>query len=465
MAYETRDATALASLVRRGEVSPLELLQAALERAEAWEALNALTLLSREAAERAIERGLPEGPLRGVPFLLKDLGAETRRWPSNLGSRVFANTTYSYDSTLVTRLDLAGLVTFGRTTAPEFGIGVATEAAVYGGPTLNPWNRDRTPGGSSGGAAAAVAAGIVPAAHGSDGGGSVRIPASCCGLFGFKPSRGLMPDGPEGGEGWGGMATDGFLTRSVRDGALLLDVSAGADGRAPYAPPALPGSFCEALAIPSTPLRIALCDTTLTGEPISGPCRDAARDVGRLLEAMGHHVEEARPDADVAAMMKAWVTIVACGTALVMEGRDESKLEPVARDAVRVGREVSGLRYLAAIETVHAFGRDMARFLERHDMLVTATLAEPPARIGRFDHGGEDYREFRERVFEYSPFCAAFNASGQPAASVPLHRHAGLPIGVHLAMGFGRDLELMRLCGELERAKPWADHLPVKRQT
>jgi amidase/6-aminohexanoate-cyclic-dimer hydrolase len=216
--YDDFDATGLAEGVAKGDFSPDELLSTALERVETLNpALNAVTQVQADRARANIAAGLPDGPLKGVPFLLKDLGAEAIGFPGNNGSRLLRNTTYSYNSTLVERLLSAGLVVFARTTSPEGGIGCATEAAVYGGPTRNPWNLDHTPGGSSGGSGAAVSAGIVPAAHGSDGGGSIRIPASSCGLFGFKPTRARLPDGPASGEGWGGMAIEGFLTRSVRD--------------------------------------------------------------------------------------------------------------------------------------------------------------------------------------------------------------------------------------------------------
>ncbi|MCA3521106.1 MAG: amidase, partial [Rhodobacter sp.] len=237
------DATETARNIARGDVSPEELLDAALAAVDRINpVLNAVVLVQEGAARKAIAEGLPRGPFRGVPFLIKDLGCEAVDFPSHNGSRLLANTRYRRDSAIFQRMRATGVVTFGRTTSPEGGIGPATEAAVYGGPTRNPWNPDHTPGGSSGGAGAAVAAGIVPFAHGSDGGGSVRIPASSCGLFGFKPTRARLPDGPYAGEGWAGMAIDGFLTRSVRDTAIMLDACEGADPGAPYcAPPLLRG--------------------------------------------------------------------------------------------------------------------------------------------------------------------------------------------------------------------------------
>ncbi len=301
--YDSKDGSGLAALVAEGATTPEALLDAALQRMGRLNPeLNAIVILADDVARRLIEAGLPQGPLRGVPFLLKDLGAEARDFPSHEGSRLMANSTWDRDSALYERLASAGLVTFGRTAAPEGGIGPATEAAVYGRPTRNPWDLERTPGGSSGGSGAAVAAGIVPAAHGSDGGGSVRIPASCCGLVGLKPTRARLPDGPYAGEGWAGMASDGFLTRTVRDTALLLDLTRGPDLGAPYRAPPLQGTFRDAIASPPPRLRVAVCDTRLDGTAIDPVCHDAVTDAARLLEGLGHVVEPARPEADHEAM-------------------------------------------------------------------------------------------------------------------------------------------------------------------
>ncbi len=474
--YEQYDMIGLAGLVADGETTPGELLDAALARVEALNPkLNAVTMLREDVARRSVADGLPDGPFRGVPFLLKDLGAEAVDFPSNNGSRLFADTVYGKDSAIFERLRKTGLVTFGRTTSPEGGVGPVTEAAVYGGPTRNPWNLDRTPGGSSGGAGAAVAAGIVPGAHGSDGGGSVRIPASSCGLFGFKATRARLPDGPYAGEGWAGMAIDGFLTRSVRDTAALLDATQGPDLGAPYVAPALDASFANALERNPQGLRVALLTTSLTGQPIHGECVAAAENAARLLERMGHHVEPARPDADTRGMMAAWTRIVACGSALSVRSAlakrglslADAPIETIARSAVAYAETVSGADYLEAINMVHAYGRELAAFFEDYDILLTATLAEPPAVIGRFNHAAGDYVDYRMgpgRVFDYSPYTAAFNASGQPAASLPLHWTAdGLPVGVHLAAAYGRDEMLMGLCARIEEAAPWFDRRPPLR--
>jgi amidase/6-aminohexanoate-cyclic-dimer hydrolase len=472
--FDISDMTDLAALVARGDCDAGALLDVALERmGRVNPDLNAVVLSFEETARRKIEEGLPAGPFQGVPFLLKDLGAEAVDYPSHNGSRLLANTTYTGDSAIYSRLAASGLVVFGRTASPEGGIGAATEAAVYGGPTRNPWDPSRTPGGSSGGSGAAVAAGIVPGAHGSDGGGSVRIPASNCGLFGFKATRARLPDGPFAGEGWAGMAIDGFLTRSVRDQATLLDVCEGPDLGAPYVAPPLPHSFIEACGRQPRSLRVALCETSLTGTAVHADCAQAAREAAALLEELGHAIELVpRLPADTDAMMLAWCKIVACGTALWIDrkleklGRElrDDDVEPLARSARDYARTLSGADYLAAVETVHAYGREVARFFKTYDLLLTPTMAEPPACIGRFGHDRPDYLDYRmgpDGVFRYSPFTAAFNATGQPAASVPTHwTDEGLPVGIHLAAPYGADLELMSVCAQIEQARPWRHRKP-----
>ncbi len=466
------DATALAGLVAKGDVSADELLDAALAAVAARNpAINAVVLIQEDVARAAIKAGLPRGPFRGVPFLIKDLGCEAVDFPSHNGSRLLRDTTYARDSAIYSRIRATGVVTFGRTTSPEGGIGAATESAVYGGPTRNPWHLDHTSGGSSGGAGAAVAAGIVAMAHGSDGGGSVRIPASSCGLFGFKPTRARLPDGPYAGEGWAGMAVDGFLTRSVRDTAIMLDACMGADLGAPYHAPPLARSHADAISRPPRRLRVALCDTTLTGDAIHPDVRDGVLATARLLEGLGHHVNLARPAADVPMMMRAWTDIVAVGTALGIAaatgGRAPTadEVEGVGRGAFAYAATLAPTRYLQAVGEIHRFGRQMAGFFapetgQGYDILLSATLAELPAKVGRFAHETDDYMAYRmgpDGIFAYSPFCAIFNASGQPTASVPLAMSQnGLPIGIHLAAAFGDDETLIALCAELEQAAPWA---------
>lgn len=471
--YDAMDLTAMAAAVDRRETTPDELLDRALSRmGEVNGRLTAVVIVTEDAARRRIDRGLPDGPFRGVPFLLKDQGCEAVDHPSHEGSRLMANTHWPVDSELYLRLAAAGVVVFGRTATPEGAVGVATEAAVYGAPTRNPWDLSRTPGGSSGGSGAAVAAGIVPAAHGADGLGSLRIPASCSGVFGFKPTRARLPDGPYSGEGWGGLSCEGFLTRSVRDMAGLLDAVQGPDLGAPYRAPPLETTFRDAIARPPRPLRIAVTTTSFSGGGVDPEVVAAVEEAARLLADLGHAADEAHPNLDHAAMMRAAVDIVACGTALSVEtelarlgrGLEDGDLEGVVRGALRHARTLSGADYLAAVSRLHVYGRGMAGFFEDWDVLLTPTIAELPAKIGRFAHDTEDFLDFRlgpGRCFDYSPFTAAFNASGQPAMSIPVAwSDSGLPIGVHLAGRFGSDTTLMALAADLERARPWFDRRP-----
>ncbi len=471
--YEAYDATGLAALVAAGDVTPGELLEAARSRVLALNPkLNAIAVQSWEAAAKAIEDGLPDGPFKGVPFLLKDLGAEAIGYPSHKGSNLFRDTTFTYDSELVRRLKRTGLVIFGRTTSPELGVGPITEAKVYGGPTRSAWNLDHTAGGSSGGSGAAVAAGILPAAHGSDGGGSVRIPASSSGLFGMKGTRARLPDGPASGEGWAGMAMAGFLTRSVRDTAALLDATAGPDLGAPYWSPPLKGSFLGALEKPPARQKIAFSKRSFTGEPLHPDCLAAVESAAKLCADLGHRVEEASPTIDLMPLMQAWTRIVACGTALSVRekvkqlGRPliDDDVEAVTRGAIALAESISGADYLASVNAVHRYSRKIAAFFEDYDLLLTPTLAEPPAKVGRFAPDNEDFADYRlgpTGILPYSPFTAVFNATGQPAMSVPLSWTSdGLPVGLHFAGRFGEDELLMALAAELEQARPWFDRRP-----
>jgi amidase/6-aminohexanoate-cyclic-dimer hydrolase len=478
--YDDFDGLGLAALVRGGEVTPDELLDTALERMATTDAaIAAVVHVQEPVARAAITAGLPDGPFRGVPFLLKDLGCEAVDFPTSMGARLFAGHRYTYDSEMFTRLRRTGVVTFGRTTSPEFGVGPTTEAVVYGRPTRNPWHADHVAGGSSGGSGAAVAAGVVPLAHGSDGGGSVRIPASSCGLFGLKPSRALLPDGPMAGEAWAGMAIDGFLTRSVRDTAAMLDATAGPDLGAPYfAPPRPHGTagFLDALEATPRRLRIAMSTRTFDGLAIHADCVAAVEHTARLLAALGHEIVPVEHVVDIEPFMRAWTNIVACGSQLTVESRAHALARPIAdaegdvervtRLAMEHGRRVSGAQYLASVETVHEVGRLMARFLEPVDMLLTATLGEPPARIGRFATERTDawqtFLEYRlEHVLPYSPFTALANGTGQPAVSLPLWwNDAGLPIGTHLMARSGDDHVLLQLSAQLEDADPWFHRRP-----
>jgi amidase/6-aminohexanoate-cyclic-dimer hydrolase len=472
--YESYDAIGLADLVRRKEVTPEELLAEALARTERLNPkLNAVVHAVPEKAQELIRGGLPDGPFTGVPFLLKDLGCEAIGYPTHMGSRLYANYQWTFDSEIYLRLKNAGLVSFARTTSPELGVSPVTEAVVYGGPTRNPWNLNHTSGGSSGGSGAAVAAGIVPLAHGSDGGGSVRIPASSCGLFGMKPTRARLPDGPASGEGWGGMAIDGLLSRSVRDTAAALDACHGADLGAPYWAPPVARPYIEEIKTPPRRLRIAVCRTRYDGEPIHADCAEAVDSAAKLCADLGHEIVEDKPSFDFEKVVRAWTNVVLCGTALSVQmraqalGRKAGKddLEPAILNACEIAPSVSGTAYLAAINLVHATGRLFERFMQKYDVLLNATLAEPPAVVGRFAMSNPDFLDYRlgpTGTIRYSPFTSLFNISGQPAMSVPLHwSKAGLPIGVHFAAKFGDEATLLKLAAQLEQASPWFNRRPV----
>lgn len=473
--YVGSDGLGLAALLRAGEVTGDELLDLALEAASATdEAIAAVVHVQEGVARAAIAAGLPNGPFTGVPFLLKDLGGEAIDFPTSMGSQLYADYRYDYDSELFVRLRATGLGTFARATSPEFGVGATTEAKVYGRPTRNPWNRNHVAGGSSGGSAAAVAAGVVPMAHGSDGGGSVRIPASSCGLFGVKPTRALLPDGPAAGEGWAGMAIEGYLTRSVRDTAALLDATAGPDVGAPYYAPQLAGTFTDAIMRAPRPLRIAVSTRSFTGDEIHPDCVAAVQHTAALCESLGHHMVSAEPTIDIRKFAHAWANIVACGTQLTVDSRlaalgrplAEDDLERVTRLALDLAATLSGADYLAAIDVVHAVGRQMAHWMGEYDVLLTATLGEPPAEIGRMasdrSDGWTDFLDYRlNHVLPYSPFTALANGTGQPAMSVPLWwNEVGLPVGTHFMAKAGDDLMLLQLAAQLEQADPWFHRRP-----
>ena len=464
------DAISLTHRIKTGFVEASDILSASVARAERLNSsLNAIVNFNTSHAKKLLATTALDTPLYGVPTLLKDLGAEAIDFRSHNGSRLYHNTVYSYDSTIFQRIRKTGLIPYARTTSPELGIGPTSEAGVYGEPTRNPWNLKHTSGGSSGGSGSAVAAGIVPIAHGSDGGGSVRIPASCCGLVGIKPTRARLPDGPGSGEGWAGMAIDGFLTRSVRDSALMLDQCSGGDLGAPYAAPPLKTGFMKAIEAKLPSLRVAVLNTDFMGNAVHKECRHAVALTADSLRQLGHHVSiwSSSLGDDVKDMMLAWTKIVAAGTLLsVRYKKDIEKVTPndvdgVTYGAIQLGKTVSGADYLQSINTVHAFGRKMALLLEEFDILVSPTLAEPPAKTGRFKPVNSDFLDYRsgpDGVFAYSPYTAIFNASGQPAMSLPLYwTPDDLPVGVHFAAAYGNDEMLISLARQLEKAMPWHD--------
>ncbi len=467
--YRRHDAHGLADLVRRGETSADELLETAIARLESvdpW--FHAVTQRHDELARRTIRAGLPAGPLRGVPFLLKDVSVALAGTRTSNGSRLFADAIAGADSTLVERYKHAGLVIFGKTNTPEMGLAASTETALHG-TTPNPWDLGRTAGGSSGGAAAAVASGIVPAAQGSDGGGSIRIPASCCGIFGLKPTRARTPLGPAVGESWGSMGVVHALTRSVRDSAALLDASHGAAPGDPYAAPAVARPYLDEVARPPGRLRIALQVAPLSGSPVDSECIDAVGDAAALLADLGHHVEEAALPGSAEALGVASWALVATGVCATLRRRAavlgrplrEDDVEPVTWRAVRHGESLSAVQHADALLEIHRQGRLMAAFHERYDLVLSPTLGQAPVALGPQRMANPDGAEYGAALRRFTPFCSVFNMTGEPSMSVPLYWSDGrLPIGVMLSAAFGREDVLFRLAGQLEQARPWFDRLP-----
>ena len=467
--YDRYDGLGLAALVKNGDVSAGELLDEAIARTERLNPeLNAVVMTHYDAAKAQIAAGLPPGPFEGVPFLLKDLHLLLDGTETTYGSRAYVGNLADHDSTLTERYKAAGLVIFGKTNSPEMGLSPSTEPALYG-PTRNPWNTEHSSGGSSGGASAAVAAGILPVAHASDGGGSIRIPASAAGVFGMKPTRGRTPAGPDRGEGWSGMSSNHCVSRTVRDSAALLDATLGFAPGDPYDTPPPPGPYLAEVERDLAPLRFAMATDRPTGEGVDPDCVAAVQETAKLLTDLGHHVEEAAPRFDVPQMARHQLTIIAANVRLALRQRGEAlgrelgigDVEAVTAAMSEVAKAVDASAYAEALVYIHGLGRQMARFHERYDVLLTPVLGEPPAPLGRFTLDQADSTAYMAALHRYIPFTGLANMTGQPAMSMPLHwSEAGLPIGVHFVGRFGEEHTLFRLAGQLERARPWADKRP-----
>jgi Asp-tRNA(Asn)/Glu-tRNA(Gln) amidotransferase A subunit family amidase len=468
--YAALDGLGLAALVAKKAVTPGELLDKALARLHAVDpAINAVAHRFEELARTAIAAGLPDGPFRGVPFMTKDLGVMVEGAPLGAGSRAWEGFVAPHDGTLTTRYRRAGLAIFGSTTTPELGLTPTTENRVQG-ETRNPWNPARIAGGSSGGAAAVVAAGVIPMAQASDGGGSIRTPASCCGLFGMKPSRGRIPMGPLRTEGWNGMSVVHAVTRSVRDSAALMDATCGLEPGARYDAPAPPaGGYLKALDAKPATLRIALWTKTWSGEPIDPECAEAARAAAKLCESLGHHVEEVRPPIDGAALLEAFLPILATSTKKALDDRAAQRGSPIADDELEVltaiyrkrGESVTGVELQNAIARQEAAAVAIARFMADWDVILTPTQGQPPVKLGVLSLSPPDVRAYGADVAAFGPYTAAANATGQPSMSVPLAwSRDGLPIGVMFTGRYGDEATLFRLAAQLEEAQPWKDRRP-----
>ena len=470
--FERYDGLGLAELIRTKEATPEEVLAATLERIDGRNpAINAVVTRMDDHARAAIRAGLPDGPFKGVPYLLKDLGALYTGVVTSYGSGLFASNVPDHDSEIVARMKRAGLVIVGKSNTPEMGIAPSTEPRLFG-PTRNPWNLGHSAGGSSGGAAAAVAAGMLPMAHATDGGGSIRIPASACGLFGLKPTRARNPMGPDAGEGWSGASIGHAVTWSVRDSAALLDATSGPDIGDPYwaPPPARP--FLEEVGRDPGRLRIALTATPWLAGPVDPECAEAVRGAAKLCASLGHHIEEARPQFDEAAWGQASRTIVVASLTFTLETRAAALGRPLSQDdveritweRVQEARAFSAADYARAIHTVHRTGRAVARFLEHYDILLTPTMAKPPHPLGVLSLSNPDSAAFLAARTASVGFTALFNSSGHPAMSVPLAvSKSGLPLGVQFVARFGDEATLFRLASQLEAAQPWKDRRPPLR--
>ncbi|MEZ5274256.1 MAG: amidase [Ilumatobacteraceae bacterium] len=466
------DATGQAALVRRGEVTPAELVGAAIDAAGRRNpAINAIIHPRFEAAlaEAAATDTGHGGPFAGVPMVVKDLQCAIGGEPHHMGTRALKGIDYRapHDSFLYRRFRHAGFVTIGRTNTPEWGSTITTEPLAYG-PTRNPWNLGHSTGGSSGGSAAAVAAGIVAVGHANDGGGSIRIPASECGLVGLKPTRGRVSAGPDSGESWAGATIDGAVTRTVRDAAAVLDAIAGYEPGDLYVAPTLQRPLADEVGVPPGRLRIGVLSGAAMGGAVHAECIAGVEHAARLLEGLGHHVEVSAPAALAdPGFPRRYLTVIAACTlndlneleAILGRAVGEDDLEPDNLMFAEMGRSISATDYLAAVHGQHLWVRDMLRWWhpegEGHphgfDLLLTPVIATPPPPIGYLS-GPEGGR----RVGELLLFTAQFNVTGQPAVSLPLHRTPdGLPVGVQLVAAHGREDVLVRVAAQLEAAAPW----------
>ena len=476
------DATAQAELVRGGDLSPLELVDAAITRVEKVNPeLNAvihpLFERARSTAAAAVDLDVP---FAGVPIVLKDLDGTSAGDPLHLGNKALRDAGHvaDHDSYLIAKLRAGGCIPIGKTNAPEFGLLPTTEPEAYG-PTRNPWNTEHSPAGSSGGSAAAVAAGMVPVGHAGDGGGSIRMPASACGIFGLKPTRGRVSMGPDLGEAWAGLVARHVVTRSVRDSAAILDLIAGEMPGDPYAaaPPARP--FAREVGVDPGVLRIGLRTSAPGALAVTDDeCVAAAEDAGRLLESLGHAVEVASPAAfDDGELLMLFTTVMSTSVVREVEelarilGRDvvPGDVERLTWAQYEMGTAASSIEYLRAVNGLHLWTRRMAAWWaapesggDEFDLLLTPTMAEPPVRIGEIDSNAAEPLEALARSTPFVVYTAPFNVTGQPAMSVPLYWEASrdLPIGVQLVAAQGREDLLFRVAAQLEAARPWADRRP-----
>jgi amidase len=458
------DATAQAELVRKKEVQPPELVEAAIARIERLNpTLNAVVIPMYELARTAAAEKLPAGPFTGVPFLLKDILGAYAGVRMTLGSKLLQDFVPDQDSELVVRLKRAGLLFLGRTNVPEFGLLPTTEPLLFG-PCRNPWNTDRTTGGSSGGAAAAVASGMVPMAHGNDGGGSIRIPASCCGVFGLKPTRARNPLGPDFGDVISGLIAEHALTRSVRDSATLLDATAGPDVGDPYWAPPPERPYLQEVGADPGRLKIAFTTKAMMDVKVHADCVQAVEEAAKLCADLGHVVEEKALSLNADVLLYAFSVLWSAGTASTLKILDANpdQVEPLTWAIKEMSDQYSSADYVIALQTLQSVSREVARFFQDYDVLLTPTLIEPPVPLGTFDAQPDNPLQGFTRAAEFIGFTPICNITGQPAMSVPLFwNDDNLPVGSQFIGRFGDEATLFRLAAQLEEARPWANRRPA----
>jgi len=467
----TFDALGIADLVRRKQVSANEALDWAMRSVEENDReVHSVWTVFEERARAAITSGLPEGPFTGVPFLLKDLGLRLAGTVTSSGSKFFANALSTTTSELVKRYERAGLVIFGKTSTSEFGLGPSADTDLFP-VTNNPWDHERIPGGSSSGSAAAVAAGVLPLVHASDGGGSIRIPAACCGVFGMKPSRGRITYSPVA-ESWSGMSTQHAVSATVRDNAALLDATHGGLSGDPYYCPPPSRSFLDASLIDPKPLRIGMHIRSIDGVKPEPEIASAIETYARKLEALGHHIELCEPDFNLSDVGALYGIITSATVTTMIEDRTKELGRPPQDDELlAVTRQVAnnGINHRAvdlarAREAVFTAARKIAAFTERFDVVLCPTIAQLPPRHGVYDMRNENFQEYMATIFRFAPYTAPASLAGQPAMNVPCAMsESGLPIGAHFSAPFAREDVLYALAGQLERAYPWARRRPAAR--
>jgi len=467
--YIDYDGVGLADLIARREVTALEVVDAAIARAEELNPrLNAIVYRTFERAREHAKHASPDTPFKGVPFLLKDILAQTTEAPTRSASGFTPDLPAPHDAELTARFRRAGLISLGKTNAPEFGLVPITEPKLYG-PARNPWKLSHSTGGSSGGSAAAVAARIVPLAHANDGGGSIRIPASCCGLVGLKPTRGRNPLGPDLGDVLGGLVVEHVVSRSVRDTALALDAVAGPDLGDPYVAPPPARPFAEALRGGGPRLKIAFTRRNLAGEPLHADCIAAVESAAALCRELGHEVAEDAPPVDAAQTSQAFLAIWAAGVTLVIDAiammtgqkPSEDRFEGLTWGFYQQGKTIAASQYMMAWLQLQQIARAVARWHVKWDVWLTPTLGAPPLPLGSIDTAETDVIRASAPLLSYVPITPLQNATGQPAINLPLYwNDAGLPIGTQFVGRFGEEATLLALAAELERARPWDRRRP-----